>query len=35
MLVILGVVSIFLAYMLKKADKKQGYGLELPSGSDS
>lgn len=35
MLVILGVVSILLAYMLKKADKKQGYGLELPSGSDS
>ena len=32
MLVVLGVVSIFLALMLKRADKKQGYGLELPSG---
>jgi len=32
MLVFLGVISIFLAYMLKRADKKQGYGLELPSG---
>ena len=32
MLVVLGVISVFLAYMLKKADKKQGYGLELPSG---
>lgn len=31
-LVICGVVSIFLAYKLKAADKKQGYGLELPSG---
>lgn len=31
-LVICGVISIFLAYQLKKADKKQGYGLELPSG---
>lgn len=30
-LVISGVVSIFLAFMLKKADLKQGYGLELPS----
>ncbi len=29
-LVGLGVVSIFLAYMLKKADKEQGYGLEVP-----
>jgi hypothetical protein len=27
-----GVISIFLAYKLKLADKKQGYGLELPSG---
>jgi len=26
-----GVISIFLAFMLKKADKEQGYGLELPS----
>jgi MFS family permease len=32
MLVFLGVISIFLAYQLKGADKKQGYGLELPSG---
>jgi hypothetical protein len=32
MLVVLGVISVFLAYMLKKANIKQGYGLELPSG---
>jgi MFS family permease len=32
MLVILGVVSIFLALQLKKADAKQRFGLELPSG---
>jgi hypothetical protein len=32
MLVVLGVISIYLALMLKKADKKQGYGLEKPSG---
>jgi len=31
MLVGLGVISIFLAYQLKAADKKQGYGLEMPS----
>ncbi|MFO7878600.1 MAG: MFS transporter [Bacteroidota bacterium] len=31
-LVICGVISIFLAYKLKQADKRQGYGLELPSG---
>ncbi|MCJ7449497.1 MAG: MFS transporter [Bacteroidales bacterium] len=31
-LVFCGVISIFLAYKLKQADKKQGYGLELPSG---
>ncbi|MCD6118133.1 MFS transporter [bacterium] len=31
MLVALGVISIFLAYLLLRADKKQGYGLELPS----
>lgn len=31
MLVGLGVGSIFLAFMLKKADKEQGFGLELPS----
>lgn len=28
-----GVISIFLAFMLKKADKEQGYGLELPSNA--
>ncbi|MCD4745239.1 MAG: MFS transporter [Bacteroidales bacterium] len=33
MLVGLGVLAIFLAFLLKKADKKQGYGLELPSGT--
>ena len=32
MLVILGVVSIFLAFQLKRADAKQKFGLELPSG---
>jgi len=32
MLVILGVISIFLAVQLKRADAKQKYGLELPSG---
>jgi len=32
MLVFLGVISIFLAFMLKAADRKQRYGLELPSG---
>jgi len=31
MLVACGVISIFLAYKLKQADKEQGYGLELPS----
>lgn len=31
MLVGLGVLSIFLAFQLKKADKKQGFGLELAS----
>ncbi len=31
-LVICGIISIFLAFMLKKADKRQKYGLELPSG---
>lgn len=30
-LVICGLISIFLAYKLKAADKRQGYGLELPS----
>ena len=33
MLVGLGVLAIILAFLLKKADKKQGYGLELPSGA--
>ncbi len=28
MLVVLGIVSIFLAYQLKKADRRQKYGLE-------
>ncbi|MEA3317742.1 MAG: MFS transporter [Bacteroidota bacterium] len=32
-LVISGVVSIFLAFALKRADLKQGYGLELPSSA--
>lgn len=32
MLVILGVISIFLALQLKRADAKQRFGLELPSG---
>jgi MFS family permease len=32
-LVGLGVISIFLAYMLKRADHEQGYGLEDPSRS--
>ncbi|MFC2151184.1 MFS transporter [Bacteroidota bacterium] len=35
MLVGLGILAIFLAFLLKKADKKQGYGLELPSGADA
>jgi hypothetical protein len=34
-LVICGMVSIFLAFKLKQADKKQGYGLELPSVKNS
>jgi MFS family permease len=32
MLVGCGIVSIFLSYKLKQSDKKQGFGLELPSG---
>ena len=32
-LVVCGIISIFLAALLKKADKKQGYGLEFPSSS--
>lgn len=35
MLVVLGVISIFLAFMLKKSDKEQNFGLELPSASES
>ncbi|NHB67223.1 MFS transporter [Perlabentimonas gracilis] len=31
MLVACGIISIFLAFKLKQADKEQGYGLELPS----
>ncbi len=30
-LVICGLVAMFLAFKLRQADKKQGYGLELPS----
>jgi hypothetical protein len=26
---------MFLAFMLKRSDIKQGYGLELPSGADA
>jgi len=32
MLVGLGIISIFLAFQLRRSDKAQGYGLELPSG---
>ena len=32
-LVLLGLISIFLAFKLKQADKIQGYGLELPSNA--
>jgi MFS family permease len=32
MLVVCGIISIFLAYKLLQADRKAGYGLELPSG---
>jgi hypothetical protein len=35
MLVFLGIISVFLAFVLKKADKKQGYGLELPSNEEA
>ncbi len=35
MLVGLGVIAMVLAFFLKRSDKKQGYGLELPSGSES
>ncbi len=33
MLVVSGIIAIFLAFALKRADLKQGYGLELPSNS--
>ncbi|MCP4050417.1 MAG: major facilitator superfamily domain-containing protein 1 [bacterium] len=33
MLMISGIISVFLAVGLKRADLKQGYGLELPSGA--
>lgn len=33
MLVGCGIISIFFAFKLKAADKRQGYGLELPSGA--
>lgn len=32
-LVFCGLISIFLAFKLKQADKRQGYGLELPSNA--
>ncbi len=35
MLVVLGIISIYLAFLLKKADKIQGYGLELPSNQEA
>jgi len=35
MLVVLGIISIFLAFMLKKSDAKQGYGLELATNAES
>jgi hypothetical protein len=35
MLVGLGVLAMFLAFMLKRSDIKQGYGLEVPSGADA
>ena len=31
MLVALGIISIYLAFLLKRSDRRQGYGLELPS----
>ena len=33
-MLVMAVVSILLAFKLKASDKKQGYGLELPSGSN-
>jgi MFS family permease len=35
MLVVLGIISIFLAFMLKKSDAKQGYGLELATNAET
>ncbi len=35
MLVVCGVISIFLAFMLLRADKQNKYGLELPSGVEA
>lgn len=32
-LVVCGLVSMFLSFKLKEADRKQGYGLELPSSA--
>ena len=32
LLVVCGIISIFLAYKLKAADRRQKFGLELPSG---
>jgi len=34
-LVVCGMISIFLAYKLKQADRKAGYGLELPNIKES
>lgn len=31
MLVILGILGLFFAFLLKKEDKKSGFGLELPN----
>ncbi len=31
MLVGLGIISVYLAFLLKKSDKRQGYGIELPT----
>ncbi len=30
-LVVCGMISMFLSFKLKQADRRQGYGLELPS----
>jgi hypothetical protein len=31
MLVILGILGLFFAFLLKKEDKRSGFGLELPN----